>query len=455
MSKATLAQFTRQLFRHEILHRSLRAKKFGNHSVSTTSEHLKVLPLDTGFGEKMSKPHGGVVEGVFAINKPASISSAQVIRNLQRVFNPSTLFAPWLQHERAIRERESHYQRKRRKDKRIQVKVGHGGTLDPMATGVLIMGVGKGTKCLQGFLECTKSYEATVLFGLATDTYDTLGKVLRRAPYEHITREMTEKALQSFRGRIMQRPPIYSALRIDGKRLYEYAREGRDLPREIRERLVEVKELEIVEWFEKGTYVFSSSKEEMEPDLKEATLGSPPDDVSIHREGRIATGVKRKRSIEDSGDSTITTDQASQAPHNPDRGTIISGGLNDLQSGPPLNISPKAEVSDPAPGSRSQTPHRPQQGPPAVKLRMTVKSGFYVRSLAHDLGEAVGSSACMSALVRIRQGNFILGRNVMEYEDIDKGEAVWGPKLQGLMAAKEDYEVLEPDVSQRVKEAPE
>ena len=105
-----------------------------------------------------------------------------------------------------------------------------------MATGVLIMGVGKGTKQLQGFLECTKSYEATILFGAATDTYDVLGKVLRRAEYKHVTKEGVEKALAGFRGNIMQRPPIYSALRMEGKRLYEYAREGKEIPREIEER---------------------------------------------------------------------------------------------------------------------------------------------------------------------------------------------------------------------------
>ena len=129
----------------------------------------------------MSKSPGRIVEGVFAIDKPASVSSAQVIRNLQHVFNPSDLFAPWLEAERAARDKQARNQRSRRRDKRVQVKIGHGGTLDPMATGVLIMGVGKGTKRLQGFLECTKSYEATILFGAATDTYDTLGKVLRRA----------------------------------------------------------------------------------------------------------------------------------------------------------------------------------------------------------------------------------------------------------------------------------
>jgi len=137
------------------------------------------------------------------------------------------------------------------------VKIGHGGTLDPMATGVLIAGVGKGTKSLQSFLTCTKSYEAVVLFGAATDTYDAVGKVVARAPYSHVTEEMVRDALGKFRGKIMQRPPIFSALWIDGKRAYDYAREGKELPREMAERPVEVVELEMVEWMEGGSHGFA------------------------------------------------------------------------------------------------------------------------------------------------------------------------------------------------------
>ena len=118
---------------------------------------------------------------------------------MQRQFNPSKLFAPWISTEKSIRDRESHNQRKRRREKAIQVKIGHGGTLDPLATGVLITGVGKGTKKLQDFLLCTKTYEAVVLFGASTDSYDRLGKILRNAPYEHITRDMVEKALEQYR----------------------------------------------------------------------------------------------------------------------------------------------------------------------------------------------------------------------------------------------------------------
>jgi tRNA pseudouridine55 synthase len=90
--------------------------------------------------------------------------------------------------------------------------MGHGGTLDPMATGVLVVGVGTGTKQLQTLLGGMKEYEATCVFGTVTDTYDAAGKILRRVPTEHITREKVEAALSEFRGDILQLPPMYTSV---------------------------------------------------------------------------------------------------------------------------------------------------------------------------------------------------------------------------------------------------
>ena len=148
-------------------------------------------------------------------------------------------------------QRSASNKRQRRKaSQELKVKLGHGGTLDPLATGVLIVGVGKGTKQLQRFLECTKSYETTVVFGAATDTYDNTGKIVRKADYGHVTKIKVEEALKQFRGEIMQKPPIFSALKVKGKKLYEYAREGIEVPVEIKSRPVEVKEMKLVDWVE-------------------------------------------------------------------------------------------------------------------------------------------------------------------------------------------------------------
>ena len=303
-----------------------------------------------------------------------------------------------------------------------------------MATGVLIMGVGKGTKRLQEFLECTKTYEATILFGAATDTYDVLGKVLRRARYGHITKQKVEKALGNFKGRIMQRPPIYSALRVQGKRLYEYAREGKTVPKEIEERPVEVKQLEIMEWMEGGGHKFRLSEEEAEDEAKDLAeevlhLGEAAAksiDAALDQSSTNDTAsvrIKRKRSLDDS--DSVVPNKKSELQHDKISLPLMSGGLQSPDCRPEdsaVDIHPQQNSSAPA------------ENPPAVKLRMTVTSGFYVRSLSHDLGEAMGSLACMCALVRTRQGGFELGKNVLEYEDLGKGEDVWGPRVEHLLA---------------------
>lgn len=371
-----------------------------------------------------------------AINKPRGITSAQVVRDLQQVFNPSNLFASWIEAEKAGRNKLSPNQRNRRKDKRVQVKIGHGGTLDPLATGVLIAGVGNGTKELQGFLSCTKSYETILLFGAATDTYDMEGKILSKAPYAHVTREAVEKALADFRGKTMQRPPLYSALRVQGKRLYEYAREGKAVPTEIAERPVEVQRLEIVEWLEGGTHPHKWPVQEAEKEdkvvaekvlhlndamAKAITGSNSPDGAN---KGTYVGTTTNKRPLDEEDDLVYgERPELKRAKGNVD--LLMSGALQ-ASGGDASKVTKVKAIS----GSESLTS---VNGPPAVKLCMTVTSGFYVRSLCHDLGKSVGSLGMMSGLVRTRQGDFELSKNVLDYEDLEKDEAVWGPKVEGML----------------------
>ena len=312
-----------------------------------------------------------------------------------------------------------------------------------MATGVLIIGVGKGTKQLQQFLECTKSYEATVLFGVATDTYDAVGKVLSKAPYSHVTREGVERALEKFKGRIMQRPPLYSALRVQGKRLYEYAREGKEVPVEIQERPVEVKELEIMEWLSPGSHNYQWPTEEAPTEEKEVAEKLLQiiniDGSSTERHGEtdelrtedVSSGTKRKR-LEDEDDIFVSEKEPALKRHEDDSKLCMSGGLpppEDIEIAVPEPVIPTFLSNNPD----KEAPAQPEANPPAVKLRMTVTSGFYVRSLSHDLGAAMNSLAIMSQLVRTSQGIFELGRNVLDYEDLGKGEEVWGPKVERML----------------------
>ncbi|PHH53123.1 tRNA pseudouridine synthase B [Ceratocystis fimbriata CBS 114723] len=423
-----------------------------------------------------------VVEGVFGINKPLGMSSAQVIRDAQQQLNPSKMFAPWIKQEKEKRAVESHSQQKRRRQvkREIQVKMGHGGTLDPLATGVLILGVGSGTKCLQSFLKCTKTYETIVLFGASTDTYDRSGRVLMRRPYEHITKEAVLKAVDEFRGTIKQVPPLYSALKMEGKPLYEYAREGKPIPREIPTREVEVKELELLEYYEPGTHKFRWPREQADAaetrlaqqvwklegediDSAAATQESEASSEEEIRESEaLAAHEATKRRFEESVDELVRdcpsrkkrrfekSSGRSQVP-------MMSGALNghpetaekaseSKKDKKDRKNTPNNQNSDPSRGhnlvpevDESLPPPWEGKGPAAARIRLTVTSGFYVRSFCHDLGIKLGSVALMSELCRSRQGDFKLNTpSVLEYSDLMKGEEVWAPKIEAMLRQWEE-----------------
>ncbi|MDK1018628.1 MAG: tRNA pseudouridine(55) synthase TruB [Actinomycetota bacterium] len=123
-------------------------------------------------------------------------------------------------------------------------KVGHAGTLDPMATGLLVLGVGRATRLLRFVQGTEKEYLATALFGVATDSLDADGAILSRDPLP-VTHEEVAQAMERFRGSIMQIPPMVSARRVEGRRLYELAREGKVVEREARS--VTIDKLELVD----------------------------------------------------------------------------------------------------------------------------------------------------------------------------------------------------------------
>lgn len=125
-------------------------------------------------------------------------------------------------------------------------KIGHGGTLDPVATGVLPVCLGAGTRFAEMVLLGTKEYRITVTLGAATDTYDCEGNVTEEADWSGLTREQAEAALDQFRGEIEQKPPMYSAVKHNGQRLYELARKGIEVERKTRR--VEVKQLDLLRW---------------------------------------------------------------------------------------------------------------------------------------------------------------------------------------------------------------
>ena len=143
-------------------------------------------------------------------------------------------------------------------------KVGHGGTLDPMATGVLPVFLGTATKAVSLLPNNNKRYLATFQLGIKTDTLDSYGKILSKTK-SYIKTEQLEQILPDFRGEISQLPPMYSAVRVNGRRLYDFAREGKEIERT--PRMVTVYQLELTDFDEasqrggldiscsKGTYI--------------------------------------------------------------------------------------------------------------------------------------------------------------------------------------------------------
>lgn len=176
------------------------------------------------------RPRRVPVHGVLLLDKPVGFTSNQVLMQAKRLLNAE--------------------------------KAGHTGTLDPFASGLLPLCFGEATKFSQDLLEADKTYETVVRLGVRTDTGDIEGAVLEEKPVS-CTREEIEAALARFRGPISQVPPMHSALKRDGKPLYEYAREGIVLEREAR--AVHIHELELLDWqsplltlrvrCSKGTYI--------------------------------------------------------------------------------------------------------------------------------------------------------------------------------------------------------
>jgi tRNA pseudouridine55 synthase len=170
------------------------------------------------------------MDGIFNINKPLGVTSHDVVARVRRLAG--------------------------------QQRVGHTGTLDPLATGVLPVCLGQATRVAEYLSEGGKAYRATVRFGVVTDTYDAEGTVLRTAPVT-ATREQIAAALPTFLGWQWQVPPVYSAIKRDGQPLYKRARAGAEVAPEPRR--VEITALEVVSWASpdlvldvacgKGTYV--------------------------------------------------------------------------------------------------------------------------------------------------------------------------------------------------------
>ena len=150
-----------------------------------------------------------------------------------------------------------------------KIKIGHAGTLDPLATGVLLICIGKATKMVNALQSEEKEYVAELELGATTPSHDMEHPIDKRFPTEHITRELIDEALLSLTGERLQAPPIYSAKKVEGVRAYEFARAGEEV--ELKKALINIYEIEVLDFTmpylklrvrcSKGTYIRSLAYE--------------------------------------------------------------------------------------------------------------------------------------------------------------------------------------------------
>ena len=278
---------------------------------------------------------------VLAVDKPYRWTSADVIRKLKYA---------------AIK----HFGKK-------NLKVGHAGTLDPLATGVLLVCIGNACKRAQELQDHPKEYIARIRFGATTPSYDLEKEVDRRFPYEHITEASVRAALPQFLGEQEQVAPLFSAKSVDGVRAYELARKlyrsGRfsELDSAALETLqrnkIVISELELLEFVPGET----DSPESV------ATLG--------HVRGR---GPKQAQSA-----------GAWEGSRSDDSGESVSSGTSTSTASSRINVADTSAL-----------------GLPEAVIRIACSKGTYIRAFARDLGEALGSGAHLGGLIRTCSGSF-------------------------------------------------
>ncbi len=269
---------------------------------------------------------------IIPIDKPYRWTSADVIRKVK--------FA-------AIR----HFGKK-------NLKVGHAGTLDPLATGVLLVCIGKATKLAEELQKHDKEYIAGVTFGATTPSYDLEKEIDRFFPYEHITAALVEEALPAFIGEQNQIAPLFSAKSVDGVRAYELARklhkEGKTLD-EAAEELIRVSRINITE-------------------------------LEMLKFGNASLG--------DGGCQNRATPLAA------------GGGAHDEGVGGVVLTTTISEATVTTASSRINVTDNSALGLPRAEIRMACSKGTYVRAFARDLGESLGSGAHLDSLQRSRSGIF-------------------------------------------------
>ena len=293
---------------------------------------------------------------VLPVDKPYRWTSADVIRKVK--------FAAF-----------RHFRKK-------NLKVGHAGTLDPLATGVLLVCIGPACKRAQEFQDHDKEYIADIRFGATTPSYDLEKEVDRAFPYDQVTEEAVRAVLPSFLGPQEQVAPLFSAKSVDGVRAYEMARKlYRNAQKGILDPDFDAAALETLH----RSRITISELELL--GFVEASAGPP-------RTNFFSPEKRSKKSCPTPGaDAACSETVISNAPT-----TVIPTDT-------PTVISSEVEKSA---SSRINVADTSSWGLPEAKIRIACSKGTYIRAFARDLGEALGTGAHLSGLVRTKTGTFTL-----------------------------------------------
>lgn len=341
------------------------------------------------------------MDGIFSINKPSGVTSRLCLDKINRILSNASCSKEALDKLRDSRKQANGKSRKKWLTRKL--KMGHGGTLDPLASGVLVIGVGSGTKKLGDFTNgSTKVYECVGLLGGSTTTGDSEGELLQKTENDFVTKKILEDTRKKFIGTLDQTPPIFSALKMDGKPLYEYAREGKPLPRAIKSREVKVYDFTLGDDCLSTSHDYRFLKSQIDEDgktLVEKLSGNPTLDdhrVSFSRE-------------------YLTKAKAENLPTEADPTKLLQD-TNKYSSD--------------------------EYRAPIIHFTSTVSSGTYIRSLVSDFGRSMGTSSYMVKLIRARQAEWELSKNVFEMEDFEKyGEEVWAPVLMKVLTEGSEVNV--------------
>lgn len=245
-----------------------------------------------------------------------------------------------------------------------KLKVGHAGTLDPLASGVMIICTGKATKQIDQLQAGTKEYIATLRLGCTTPSFDAEHPVDATFPTAHITREDVFAALDKFKGSIWQVPPVYSACKVEGRRAFDYVRQGEAVELKAKELVIDEIELLDLHLPEQG--ILSPKAEEI--------IAGVRNGIDIKEYGR------RKQRIEDLG---IQPRGANESPESEEKVPTVSEepAVTEEESQNIENVS-------------------------YMTIRVVCSKGTYIRALARDIGQALQSGAYLIGLRRTRVGDF-------------------------------------------------